>query len=133
MNYENENDTIIINNEKVKRNYNKQKNGKKIGRPTNKTEDEIKANRRKLEKEYSVRRGRFITKINYYIDRYEIPQELQLLAQETDEDVVNKCRIIYDYAINKRWAKFTPLNINLDNTDTSGTETNSNTSEAESE
>jgi hypothetical protein len=86
-----------------KRAYNKAKNGKKIGRPTDKSEEEMKANRRTLEREYSIRRGRFITKINYYINKYEIPQELQDLPQDEDENVKNKCKAICSFVVEKQF------------------------------
>lgn len=81
----------------TKRAYNKTKNGVKIGRPTDKSEEEIILNKRRLEREYSIRRGRFITKINYYLNRYAtlLPQQLKDLPQETTEEVKLKCERIY--------------------------------------
>lgn len=73
-------------------------NIKPSGRPKCKTDEELKQNARRLEKEYNLRRGNVIVKINYYIEKYQtIPEELKTLPQTTQEELQNKYLKIYDY------------------------------------
>jgi len=77
----------------------------RIGRPTEKTAEEVIANKRRLERDYSIRRGRFITKIKYYEKKFVIPCELLHLPQSTDEEVQKKCKNIFDFVKNKKWVE----------------------------
>jgi len=90
------------NEQRQKRPYRPSGNAK-IGRPTDKTQEEILANKRRLERDYSIRRGRFITKIKYYEGRYEIPKELKNLKQDTEEEIKHKCKCIIDYVKGVKW------------------------------
>ena len=94
----------IMNEPRQKRSY-KPTGNARIGRPTDKTQAEIIANKRRLERDYSIRRGRFITKINYYEGRYDIPTELKILTQETDEELKFKCKTIIDYVKSLKWGE----------------------------
>jgi len=122
-----------IMNENTEKNVNKRpyipKGNVKIGRPTDKTAEEIIANKRRLEKEYSVRRGRFITKIKYYIARYEIPKNICDLPQNTEETIRHKCKVIYDFVREQRWGDFIPNT--LDNSDNSDTPQNTENSSSD--
>ena len=93
-----------MNEPRQKRSY-KPTGNARIGRPTDKTQAEIVANKRRLERDYSIRRGRFITKINYYEGRYDIPTELKILTQETDEELKFKCKTIIDYVKSLKWGE----------------------------
>jgi hypothetical protein len=73
-------------------------NIKPSGRPKTKTDEELKQNSRRLEKEYHKRRGNLIVKVNYFIEKYEtIPEELKILPQITQEELQNKYLKLYDY------------------------------------
>ena len=73
-------------------------NIKPSGRPKCKTDEELKKNARRLEKEYNLRRGNVIVKINYYIEKYQtIPEELKNLPIKTQEELNFKYLKLYDY------------------------------------
>lgn len=86
------------NEQKKKYVYYVKTNIKPSGRPKTKTDEELKQNSRRLEKEYHKRRGNLIVKVNYFIEKYEtIPEELKILPQITQEELQNKYLKLYDY------------------------------------
>ena len=94
-------------NEPKKKEYYIKKNTKPTGRPITKTPEELKQNARRLEKEYNLRRGHLIVKINYIIEKYEnIPEELKTLPQSTQEELQNKYLKLYDYSTEIKKNKF---------------------------
>ena len=94
-------------NEPKKKEYYIKKNTKPTGRPITKTPEELKQNARRLEKEYNLRRGHLIVKINYIIEKYEnIPEELKTLPQSTHEELQTKYLKLYDYSTEIKKNKF---------------------------
>ena len=90
-----------------KKEYYIKKNTKPTGRPITKTPEELKQNARRLEKEYNLRRGHLIVKINYIIEKYEnIPEELKTLPQSTQEELQTKYLKLYDYSTEIKKNKF---------------------------
>ena len=90
-----------------KKEYYIKKNTKPTGRPITKTPEELKQNARRLEKEYTLRRGHLIVKINYIIEKYEnIPEELKTLPQSTQEELQTKYLKLYDYSTEIKKNKF---------------------------
>ena len=85
---------------KTKRSY--KSRGGKIGRPSTRTKEQILQNSRRLEKEYQQRRGKFIVKINYYTNKFQIPQDILNLPQSTDEEILFKFNQIYDEVRNNK-------------------------------
>ena len=89
---------VDVNEQKKKYVYYVKTNIKPSGRPKTKTDEELKQNSRRLEKEYHKRRGNLIVKVNYFIEKYEtIPEELKTLPQTTQEELQNKYLKLYDY------------------------------------
>jgi len=80
---------------------------KPTGRPRTNTDEERKQKQRELERNYNLRRGKFIIKIKYYIEHYDIPTELKEMKQETNEEVYNKFDMIYDYVLKQKKDKIT--------------------------
>jgi hypothetical protein len=80
---------------------------KPTGRPRINTDEERKQKQRELERQYNLRRGKFIIKIKYYIEHYDIPTELKEMKQETNEEVYNKFDMIYDYVLKQKKDKIT--------------------------
>jgi hypothetical protein len=94
-------------NEPKKTEYYIKKNTKPTGRPITKSQEEIKQNARRLEKEYNLRRGHLIVKINYIIEKYKnIPEELKTLPQSTQEELQNKYLKLFDYSTEIKKNKF---------------------------
>ena len=89
---------VDVNEPKKKYVYYVKTNIKPSGRPKTKTDEELKQNSRRLEKEYHKRRGNLIVKVNYFIEKYEaIPDDLKTLPQTTQEELQNKYLKLYDY------------------------------------
>jgi hypothetical protein len=88
-------------NEPIK--YYVKKGTKPTGRPkltelSNLTQEERIKHNRQLERNYMLRRGKFVVKISYYEKRYNdiLPQELINLPQTTDEEIIMKFNKMYD-------------------------------------
>lgn len=88
-------------NEPIK--YYVKKGTKPTGRPkitelSNLTDEERVKHNRQLERNYMLRRGKFVVKISYYEKRYNdiLPQELINLPQTTDEEIMIKFNKMYD-------------------------------------
>ena len=97
-----------------KKEYYIKKNTKPTGRPITKTPEELKQNARRLEKEYNLRRGHLIVKINYIIEKYEnIPEELKNLPQSTQEELQTKYLKLYDYSTEIKKNKFLNKSSNI--------------------
>ena len=97
-----------------KKEYYIKKNTKPTGRPITKTPEELKQNARRLEKEYNLRRGHLIVKINYIIEKYEnIPEELKNLSQSTQEELQTKYLKLYDYSTEIKKNKFLNKSSNI--------------------
>ena len=81
-----------------KKEYYIRKNTKPTGRPVTKTQEELQINARRLEHEYSLRRGKLIVKISYIINKYKnISEELKNLPQGTQDEVEKKYVKLYDF------------------------------------
>ena len=65
---------------------------------SNLTDEERVKHNRQLERNYMLRRGKFVVKISYYEKRYNdiLPQELIDLPQTTDEQIIMKFNKMYD-------------------------------------
>jgi hypothetical protein len=91
-----------VDNEPIK--YYVKKGTKPTGRPkltelSNLTDEERIRHNRQLERNYMLRRGKFVVKISYYEKRYNdiLPQELIDLPQNTDEEILIKFNKMYDF------------------------------------
>ena len=91
-----------IDNEPIK--YYVKKGTKPTGRPkitelSNLTDEERVKHNRQLERNYMLRRGKFVVKISYYEKRYNyiLPQDLIDLPQNTDEEILIKFNKMYDF------------------------------------
>jgi hypothetical protein len=98
---------IVDENAPKKKEYYIKKNTKPTGRPITKSPEELKQNARRLEKEYNLRRGHLIVKINYIIEKYEnIPEELKNFPQKTQEELKHKYLKLYEYDTEIKKNKF---------------------------
>lgn len=86
--------------------YYKVKGTKPTGRPKilKLTDEELVKHNRQLERNYMLRRGKFVVKINYYLIRYStiLPKEFIDLPQHTDDEILIKFNKMYDFIHDKR-------------------------------